>query len=256
MPPAPTRSGRSTPSRRPGFKDGRLASWLTVVDEATGALLDVELSPPEQWQEITAAEARELLRRVFCRWGLPERLRIDNGHPWGSAGDLPTELALWLVGLGVVPDWNPARQPWLNPKVERNNGVTQQWVEVDACPDHATLKDRLAWACRLQREEYPDRGGPNPAGNLPGTDPDPPPLRGRERADALGTEPRRCVPRRPNVAPPRRPLRHDLAVQPRSLLGQSPRGQGGPGEFDPKTRHWVVADATDGEPLVRSSPTN
>jgi hypothetical protein len=28
------------------LRDGRLASWLTVVDEATGALLDAELSPP------------------------------------------------------------------------------------------------------------------------------------------------------------------------------------------------------------------
>lgn len=86
---------------------------------------------------------------------MPERLRLDNGHPWGSAHDLPAELALWMVGLGVGPAWNPPRQPWLNPKVERANGVTQRWVEIGTCPDHATLEERLAWACRLQRERYP-----------------------------------------------------------------------------------------------------
>jgi len=30
-----------------------------------------------------------------------ERLRVDNGMPWGSQGDRPTDLACWLAGLGV-----------------------------------------------------------------------------------------------------------------------------------------------------------
>src|SRR3954467_14496019 len=65
--------------------------------------------PPEQWQEITVAEARDLIRRVFCRWGLPERVRIDNGHPWGSAGDLPPQPALGLGGAGGVAGGAGAR---------------------------------------------------------------------------------------------------------------------------------------------------
>ncbi|HEU5117202.1 MAG TPA: hypothetical protein VFT74_11100 [Isosphaeraceae bacterium] len=78
----------------------------------------------------------------------------------GSRHDhLPTELALWLVGLGVEPAYNPPRQPWLNPRVERLNGVTQRGVETASCPDHATLEERLAWACHLQREWYPAVAG-------------------------------------------------------------------------------------------------
>jgi hypothetical protein len=44
------------------------------------------------------------LRRAFADWGRPERFRVDNGVPWGSWGDLPTDLALWLIGLGVGVD--------------------------------------------------------------------------------------------------------------------------------------------------------
>ena len=92
------------PSRKPGFRrpSGQLADGGGRVLPAPGST--PSFPPREPWQEITAAEARTLFRRMFSRWGLPERLRLDNGHPWGSARDLPPELALWLVGLGVVPD--------------------------------------------------------------------------------------------------------------------------------------------------------
>ncbi len=73
--------------------DGHQASWLTVTDEASGAILTAELSPQDQWQEIEPAVVQAMLRRVFQRWGLPDRLRVDNGHPWGAQNDLPTELA-------------------------------------------------------------------------------------------------------------------------------------------------------------------
>ncbi|MBV8318944.1 MAG: DDE-type integrase/transposase/recombinase, partial [Planctomycetaceae bacterium] len=68
-----------------------------------------------------------MLRRIFQRWGLPDRLRVDNGHPWGSQNDLPTDLALWLIGLGVNMIWNKPRCPQMNGVVERSQGVTQQW---------------------------------------------------------------------------------------------------------------------------------
>jgi hypothetical protein len=44
-----------------------------------------------------------MFRQVFVRWGLPDRVRVDNGYPWGTPRDLPSELALWLIGLGVEP---------------------------------------------------------------------------------------------------------------------------------------------------------
>ena len=115
-----------------------------------------------------------MFRRVFARWGLPDRVRVDNGYPWGTPRDLPSELALWLIGLGVEPIWNPAGQPTCNPKVERCNGLTQQWGELHRCADCAEAAAVLAEVARIQREEYPA-------------------IRGRTRLEAF---PQLVVPRR------------------------------------------------------------
>jgi hypothetical protein len=96
-----------------------------------------------------------MFRQVFVRWGLPDRVRVDNGYPWGTPRDLPSELALWLIGLGVEPIWNPPGQPTCNPKVERSNGVTQQWGELHTCADSKQATRVLAWVGRVQREQYP-----------------------------------------------------------------------------------------------------
>ncbi len=96
-----------------------------------------------------------MFRRVFVRWGLPDALRVDNGYPWGSSRDLPSELALWLIGLGVEPIWIPPGQPTCNPKVERCNGITQQWGELHTCTDLKQAARALAWVCQVQRQEYP-----------------------------------------------------------------------------------------------------
>jgi hypothetical protein len=102
---------------------------------------------------------QQALRRVFARWGLPTRLRVDNGFPWGSAGDLPPDLALWLLGLGVQVVWNRPRRCQENGIVERDHGVLKAWAEPARCPTAVVLADRLTWAATMQREHYPRRGG-------------------------------------------------------------------------------------------------
>jgi hypothetical protein len=95
------------------------------------------------------------LRRAFERWGLPRRLRVDNGQPWGSRSDLPPVLALWLIGLGVAVIWNDPRRPQQNGVVERSQGTAKRWAEPHACHTPAELQARLDADDRLQRERYP-----------------------------------------------------------------------------------------------------
>jgi hypothetical protein len=99
------------------------------------------------------------LRRAFAAWGLPGRIRVDNGMPWGATGGLPTALALWLIGLGVGLIWNPPRTPRRNGVVERSQDVGQDWAEPTACATAPQLQDRLDEFDRIQREEYPAIGG-------------------------------------------------------------------------------------------------
>lgn len=99
------------------------------------------------------------MRRAFGRWGLPERFRVDNGVPWGSPGDLPTDLALWLIGLGIEMVWNPPRRPQDNGVVERSQGTAKRWAEPQACASVKELQGRLEEMDGIQRQEYPSVRG-------------------------------------------------------------------------------------------------
>jgi hypothetical protein len=68
-------------------------------------------SPQGRWNQVTPEEVRVQLRHALSRWGRPEYIRVDNGSPWGSKGDFPTELAMWLIGLGIGMIWNTPRRP-------------------------------------------------------------------------------------------------------------------------------------------------
>jgi hypothetical protein len=100
---------------------------------------------------------RDQLRRAFVQWGLPGRLRVDNGVPWGSWGDFPTDLALWLIGLGVGVHWNHPRSPQENGVVERSQKTSNRWCEPWTCDSPAELQARLDRLDRLYREVYPYR---------------------------------------------------------------------------------------------------
>lgn len=100
-----------------------------------------------------------VLRRWFAQWGLPGQLRVDNGPPWGSWGDLPPDLALWIMGLGVEVVWNRPRHSQGNAVVERAHGVCQRWVEPGTCQSAAELQARLDRFTTLQREAYPAVAG-------------------------------------------------------------------------------------------------
>jgi hypothetical protein len=94
------------------------------------------------------------MRGWFERWGLPTRIRVDNGNPWSTRKDLPAALALWWIGLGIEPIWNPPRRPTENAFVERCQGLIEPWGEPTQCPDFATWEERLGEICQVQREEY------------------------------------------------------------------------------------------------------
>jgi hypothetical protein len=115
--------------------------------------------PLAYWNTVPVGEVQAVLRQAFRRWGRPARLRVDNGAPWGSSGDLPTDLALWLLGLGVETTPNPPRRPQDNGVVERSQGTGKRWAEPQACADAGELQRRLREMDLIQREEYPSLQG-------------------------------------------------------------------------------------------------
>ncbi len=149
---------------RPGCPQ---ANWLRITDEFSGAILHTKVFAIGAWSQVGEAAVQAELRQAFARWGRPRRLRVDNGHPWGSKGDLPTPLALWILGLNVALIWNPPRQPKKNAVVERTQGVSEQWAEPQTCASAAELQARLDYFDRLQRERYPSVAGGSRAQKYP-----------------------------------------------------------------------------------------
>jgi hypothetical protein len=96
------------------------------------------------------------LRRAFARWGLPGRIRVDNGYPWISTGDLPTELGLWLLGLGIDLVANRARRPQDNGVVESAQRTGKRWADPPQCGSAAELQRQLDAMDRHQRDGFPD----------------------------------------------------------------------------------------------------
>jgi hypothetical protein len=106
--------------------------------------------------EVPADRTVDTLRRAFERRGLPGRIRVDNGYPWVSTGGLPTELGLWLLGLGIdlVPD--RVRRPEDNGAVECSQNTGKRWAEPERCGSAAERQRRLAAMDRHQRQAFPD----------------------------------------------------------------------------------------------------
>jgi hypothetical protein len=104
---------------------------------------------------VPPGQTQAALRRAFATWGLPETLRCDNGIPWGSRGDLPTDLDLWLAGLGVPVRFNPPRRPQDNGVVERSQGTGKRWGDPPTAQDAAALQVVMDQMDRRQREQYP-----------------------------------------------------------------------------------------------------
>jgi transposase InsO family protein len=134
--------------------NGTQVCWLRIADECSGAVLQTTVFPLAYWNAVPAAQVQTVLRQVFRRWGRPQRLRVDNGIPWGSMGDLPTELTLWLLGLDIDITFNPPRRPQDNGVIERSQGTGKRWAEPGTCANAAELQRRLQEMDVIQREEY------------------------------------------------------------------------------------------------------
>lgn len=87
---------------------------------------------------------------------MPKGIRTDNGSPFGvPSRDVVSIMSLWLKAWDILPILNRPRRPTDNPVVERAQGTTSRWAEVEKCANLATLQQRLDDACLWQREKYP-----------------------------------------------------------------------------------------------------
>ncbi len=88
---------------------------LTVLDDHSRYSLCLEACPNER-----TATVQQQLTVIFRRYGLPERMLMDNGPPWGN--DLLhrfTPLTVWLLRLGIAISHGLPYHPQTQGKDER-----------------------------------------------------------------------------------------------------------------------------------------
>lgn len=88
---------------------------LTVLDDHSRFNVLLRACANEQGVTVQAA-----LTDVFRRYGLPARMSMDNGAPWGSdALHVLTPLTVWLMRLGIAVSHSRPYHPQTHGKDER-----------------------------------------------------------------------------------------------------------------------------------------
>jgi putative transposase len=119
--------------------DGTRIDPLPISDAYSRYLLRCQAPAAADYRH-----SKPVFEAAFREYGLPERMRTDNGAPFGSNGESGlTGLSVWFIKLGVVPEHIEPGKPQQNGRHERM---------------HRTLKQETAlppaWSRRAQQERF------------------------------------------------------------------------------------------------------
>lgn len=95
------------------LRDGRCHP-LTVLDDHSRYNLCLAACAGE-----TGIAVRTQLIAAFCRYGVPRRMTMDNGAPWGDSGAVFTTFDVWLMKQGIGVSHSRPYHPQTQGKDER-----------------------------------------------------------------------------------------------------------------------------------------
>jgi transposase InsO family protein len=102
--------------------DGERIDPLTISDASSRYLL--------RCQAVRAADtlhSKPVFEAAFREYGLPERIRTDNGAPFASNGESGlTGLSVWWIKLGIQPERIQPGRPQQNGRHERMHRTLKQ----------------------------------------------------------------------------------------------------------------------------------
>lgn len=132
-------------------RDGKRCEPLTLSDQATRYLLCC------QGLESTRTElVKPVLERVFRQYGLPRRMRSDNGSPFASRGECGlTELSVWWIELDIECERIEPGHPQQNGRHERMHRTLQQETMETPAATLRVLQKRFDGFRREYNEQRP-----------------------------------------------------------------------------------------------------
>ena len=103
-------------------KDGVCCYPLTVMDHASRYLLSCQIV-----NGTCVKESQAVFKALFGQYGLPKRIRSDNGAPFASIGvGGLSRLSAWWVRLGILPERIEPGKPQQNGRHERMHRTLKQ----------------------------------------------------------------------------------------------------------------------------------
>ena len=99
------------------LREGGYCHPLTVIDDHSRFLVGLKACANETMETV-----KSKLSAIFERFGLPERMLMDNGSAWGFDRDAHhTALTAWLIRLGIAISHGRPFHPQTQGKNERFN---------------------------------------------------------------------------------------------------------------------------------------
>jgi putative transposase len=129
--------------------DGARCDPLTISDAHSRMLLRCQALP----YGIHERYVQPVFEASFREYGLPQRIRTDNGSPFATvgAGGL-SELAVWWIKLGIIPERIDPGRPSQNGRHERMHRTLKQATAHPPAPSIRAQQRRFD-AFRLEYNE-------------------------------------------------------------------------------------------------------
>ena len=109
------------------LRTGERCHPLLVIDDHSRYLLALQACRNERRETV-----QPILVKLFRNYGMPVRMLMDNGPPWGRAGErVYSELEVWLIRLDVRVSHGRAHHPETQGKVERMNRTMPEEMPLD-----------------------------------------------------------------------------------------------------------------------------
>jgi putative transposase len=119
--------------------NGRYCYPLTVSDQCSRYLLGCQ-----SLLNTSVADSKPVFTRLFKEFGLPTRIRTDNGSPFASTSLARlSRLSAWWVRLGIIPEFIEPAKPQQNGAHERMHRTLKAEATRPPAANHVAQQRRF-----------------------------------------------------------------------------------------------------------------
>lgn len=125
---------------------------LTLLDDHSRFSLLIKACADEKHETVKSA-----LIDVFRETGMPDRMTMDNGTPWGYSGSqLHTTFSAWLIRIGIKVSHSRPKHPQTQGKLERfHRTLKLELLDRFLFQDLEQAQQGFDWWQKIYNEERP-----------------------------------------------------------------------------------------------------